>query len=80
MKLKDLICKDLLNYTQIIMYKDWFKGLNVVNVKNRHLRDVQNVKVFGIVQNNVKFLIGQNINKNVMKNAKQQNKPNKNEL
>jgi len=40
--------------------------LNAVNVVNRHLKDVQNVKMFGIVQEIVKLLIGLIIKLNVM--------------
>jgi hypothetical protein len=40
--------------------------LNAVNVVNRHLRDVQNVKTFGIVQEIVKLVIGLSIRPNVM--------------
>jgi len=40
--------------------------LNAVNVVNKHLKDVQNVKTFGIVQEIVKLPIGPIIKLNVM--------------
>jgi hypothetical protein len=56
------------------MFKDYLKVLNVENVKNRHLKDARNVKVFGIVQETVKLAIGQNIKLNVMQKLNSQNK------
>ncbi len=48
------------------MFKDYLKDLNVENVKKKHLKDAQNVKVSGIVQEIVKLVIGHNIKLNVM--------------
>jgi hypothetical protein len=40
----------------------------VENVQNRHLKDVQNARIFGIVHENAKFQTGQIINRNVIRN------------
>ena len=40
------------------------------NVQNKHLKDVRNVKVFGIVQEIVKLLIGLNTKVLVIKKLK----------
>lgn len=49
------------------MFKVLLKDLNVENVKSRLLRDVQNVRVFGIAQESAKCLIGQIIRQHVIK-------------
>jgi hypothetical protein len=46
----------------------------VVNVKSKHSRDAQNVKVYGIAQESAKLQIGQTINKNVIKKSNKFNK------
>ena len=51
------------------MWKGLFKGSSVANVKNRHLKDAQNAKVFGIALVSVKSLIGLTTNKSAIKNA-----------
>lgn len=58
-------CKILLNFTQITVYKVFYKDSNAENVENRHSKDAQNVNRFGIAQDNVKLEIGLNIRLNV---------------
>ena len=48
------------------MFKDYLKDLNVENAKNKHLNDVQNAKVFGIVLGTAKLETGLSIKLNVM--------------
>jgi hypothetical protein len=48
------------------VFKVYYKDLNAENVRNRLLKDVQNVKVYGIAQEIVKSVIGLNIKLNVM--------------
>lgn len=40
----------------------------MANVQNRHLKDVQNARIFGIVHENAKFQTGQIINRNAIRN------------
>lgn len=59
------------------MFKDLSKALNVENAKSRHSRGVQNVKEYGIAQDNAKLEIGQPIRQNAMKDPNNYNKCNK---
>ncbi len=65
-KPKDNICRAWHNSILTIVFKDQLKDSNVENAKNKHLKDVLNVKVFGIAQDNVKQAIGLNIKQNAM--------------
>jgi hypothetical protein len=64
MKLKEIICKVLHNFILTIVLKDYYKGSNVVNARKKHLKDVLNVRMYGTVQETVKWRIGHNTKSN----------------
>lgn len=56
------------------MCKGLFKVLNVQNVKKKLSKDVQNAKVFGIVQGTAKSLTGHPTRSNAIKEQNNYNK------
>lgn len=59
------------------MWKDLFKASSAANAKSKHLKDVQNVREFGIALENAKSEIGQHIKLNAIKGQNNCNKCNR---